>query len=530
MYGNQLRWLPFSDFASRGVVPASGRRERLVPEQRAACRETIAESVFDVAVLGGGINGASVYAELCRRGYRVLLLDRGDFAGGSSQSTAMWIWGGLLYLSALDFPTVVNLCANRDRLIKELPGWVRPEPNRYVATRSRSKKTWLINPALWLYWGLSAFRRRAPLRQSDFPERHLFRDGHVVGTSLYEEGSVFPSDTRFVVRWILPWCSPERPALNYCEVVGGCRDNAKGFWRLELRDRVSGKEMVARARWVVNAAGVWTDQLNTRFGIETAWRHVYGKGVFIVLPRDPSHETPLSIENRLDDFFSLIPWGPVALWGPTDTVSRDPESGFFADAGDIRTLLDELNRHTVRKSGPEDIIALRCGVRPLAVKRSYNSNGNTLSISRRHIIARDPHRTWISLYGGKLTSCMSLATEVGDMLEPVIAPRYPDPALLRREPSQDATEWFPGLEQPVLSVNSAVEAECCCTLEDYLRRRTNIAQWVPRHGLGRTGEHIRLLAGMAEHFPGVDGVRGAASLAAYQSRIEREFDQVLREV
>ncbi|MBP1624020.1 MAG: glpD2 [Acidobacteria bacterium] len=477
MYGNQLRWLPFSDFASRGVVPASGRRERLVPEQRAACRETIAESVFDVAVLGGGINGASVYAELCRRGYRVLLLDRGDFAGGSSQSTAMWIWGGLLYLSALDFPTVVNLCANRDRLIKELPGWVRPEPNRYVATRSRSKKTWLINPALWLYWGLSAFRRRAPLRQSDFPERHLFRDGHVVGTSLYEEGSVFPSDTRFVVRWILPWCSPERPALNYCEVVGGCRDNAKGFWRLELRDRVSGKEMVARARWVVNAA-----------------------------------------------------WGPVALWGPTDTVSRDPESGFFADAGDIRTLLDELNRHTVRKSGPEDIIALRCGVRPLAVKRSYNSNGNTLGISRRHIIARDPHRTWISLYGGKLTSCMSLATEVGDMLEPVIAPGHPDPALLRREPSQDATEWFPGLEQPVLSVNSAVEAECCCTLEDYLRRRTNIAQWVPRHGLGRTGEHIRLLAGMAEHFPGVDGVRGAASLAAYQSRIEREFDQVLREV
>jgi len=501
-----------------------------VLERRAACRKAIAQSVFDVAVIGGGINGATVYAELCRRGYRTLLAERGDFAGGSSQSTAMWVWGGLLYLSTLDFSTVVKLCASRDRLIDELPAWVRPAPNRLLVTPESRNGAWFLNFALWLYWGLGGVRRRMPLQQSEFPERRLFRDGHIANTLLYEEGSIVPSDTRFIARWILPWSGPDRPALNYCEVAGGCRDAADGQWRIELRDRVTGEETVARARWVVNAAGVWTDQLNERFGIETAWKHVFGKGVFIVLPRDPCHDTSLTLENRLDDFYSLIPWGPVALWGPTETVSPDPESGFVAEAGDVRMLLEELNRHLARPVGPEDIVALRCGVRPLAVKRSYRSDRYTLGISRRHVVARDAQLPWISLYGGKLSSCLSLGAEVADTIGLALAPAQRGAEAPRAAASQNGTERFPGLEQPVTSVGSAVKAEWCLTLEDYLRRRTNIAQWVPRHGLGRRGEHVERLAVMAEQFPGVDGVRGARALAAYEARVEREFDSVLSAV
>ena len=499
-------------------------------DRRAACREAIASSVFDVAVIGGGINGASAYAELCRRGYRVLLVDRGDFGGGSSQSSAMWVWGGLLYLSTLDFSTVVKLCASRDRLIRQLPGWIQPVPNRYVATREDRRQAWFVKLALWLYWGLGAFRRRMPLEQGEFPERRLFRDGHILNTLLYEEGSIFPSDARFVAGWILPWCGPDRPALNYCEVTGGRRDAADGHWRIEMRDRVTGEEAVARARWMVNAAGVWTDQLNERFGIQTAWKHVYGKGVFIALPRDPCHVTPLTFENRLGDCYSLIPWGPVALWGPTETISPDPESGFVAEAQDVRMLLEELNRHVTRPFGPGDIVALRCGVRPLAVKRTYASDQYTLGISRRHVVLRDARLPWISLYGGKLSSCTSLGAEVAGAIGRAIAPARRGLDAPRGEPSRDATERFPGLEHPVPSASCAVEAEWCCTLEDYLRRRTNIAQWVPRHGLGRAGEHAQRLAELVEMFPGVDGVRGAPALAAYEARVEREFDHVLAAV
>ena len=80
------------------------------------------ETGFDVAVVGGGINGASLYHELCARGYRVLLIDKGDFASGTSQSSAMMVWGGLLYLRNLDFKAVIEFSLSRDRMIQSLNG------------------------------------------------------------------------------------------------------------------------------------------------------------------------------------------------------------------------------------------------------------------------------------------------------------------------------------------------------------------------------------------------------------------------
>jgi glycerol-3-phosphate dehydrogenase len=441
----------------------------------------------------------------------------------------MWVWGGLIYLATLDFATVAKLCASRDRLVREAPEWVRLASNRYVAARDDRRSGGFVKLALWLYWALGACRRAAPQEQHEFPERHLLRGERITGTLLYEEAKVLPSDTRFVAHWILPWIDSERPALNYCEVAGG-HPPAQGLWQIELRDRITGKEGVARARWVVNGAGVWTDGVNQRFGIETGWKHVYSKGVFIVLRRDPSHATPLTFENRLNDAYSLIPWGPVALWGPTETVSADPDSGFVADASDVRTLLEELNRHVVRPVAVGDIVALRCGVRPLAVRRDYNRDQYTLNISRRHVVARHPRLPWISLYGGKLSSCLALGTEVADAIGRALPDARRQPARPRNGPPPELTDRFPGLEDPVLSPRAAVEREHCWTLEDYLRRRTNLAQWVPRHGLGSAGEHARRLIELAETFPGADGMRGADAAAQYQATVEREFDRVIAAV
>lgn len=498
-------------------------------DRRRAAWDAATTGDYDVAIVGGGINGASVYAELCRRGYRVLLVDRGDFSSGSSQASAMWVWGGLIYLATLDFATVAKLCASRDRMIREVPDWVRLAPNRYVAAREDRRSAGFVKLALWLYWLLGACRRAAPRGQQDFPERHLLRGERITETLLYEEAKVLPSDTRFVAHWILPWIGAERPALNYCEVAGG-HAPAQGFWRLELRDRITGREGVARARWVVNAAGVWTDGVNQRFGIESGWKHVYSKGVFIVLRRDPGHVTPLTFENRLNDCFSLIPWGPVALWGPTETVSADPDSGFVAEASDVRTLLEELNRHVVRPVAVDDIIALRCGVRSLAVRRGYNSEQYTLNISRRHVVERHPRSPWISLYGGKMSSCLTLGAEVADAIGRALPDARLQAVTPRNGPPVEPTERFPGLEDPILSPRDAMEREYCWTLEDYLRRRTNLAQWVPRHGLGATGEHGTRLRELADAFPGADGMRGADAAAAYHATVEREFDRVLAAV
>lgn len=90
------------------------------------------QRVFDVVVVGGGINGACLYHYLCAAGYSVLLVDARDFAGATSQASAMMIWGGLLYLRNWDLLTVWRLCAARDRMIRQIEDWVEVRPFRYL--------------------------------------------------------------------------------------------------------------------------------------------------------------------------------------------------------------------------------------------------------------------------------------------------------------------------------------------------------------------------------------------------------------
>src|SRR5207244_2327380 len=98
---------------------------------------------------------------------------------------------------------------------------------------------------------------------------------------------------------------------------GGGFDARQRCWHLELEDRLGGRTYAARARWVVNAAGVGTDRLNDSFGVVAPYRHLFSKGVFLGLPRHPAHDSVLAFDG---DFLSWFPWGPCALWGPTETV------------------------------------------------------------------------------------------------------------------------------------------------------------------------------------------------------------------
>jgi glycerol-3-phosphate dehydrogenase len=491
--------------------------------------DEVSHSIFDVAVVGAGIGGASVYHRLCREGYRVLLVDKRDFAGGTSQSSAMMVWGGLLYLAQRDFATVRHFCQSRDRMLRQLPDWVRLCPNRYVPTTDPGRRGWMVLLGLYSYWAFGGFRRARPRLERKFPERAFLRRERLRPTLVYEEATVEPSDARFVLHWILSTAGGESVAVNYCALAGGRWDAPTRTWHLELRDELTGREAVARARWVVNAAGVWTDEVNRRFDIESPYKHIFGKGVFVGLGRDHRHATPLTFENRNDgDCMTLIPWGPIALWGPTETVVTDLCRGFAPEPEDVRFLLGELNRHLARPARVEDIVSLRCGVRPLAVPRSYEAGRLTLNISRRQVIVENGRVPWTSLYGGKLTGCVALAESLAARLGRCLGPTG------RRERSNDTQPMesgnFPGLDQPVLSARQAIEREMCWTLDDYLRRRTNIAQWVPRGGLGRGDEHLAHLEELAALFATATGRSAQDELSAYRSKIARDLDQVLARV
>jgi glycerol-3-phosphate dehydrogenase len=498
-------------------------------ERRKVSWESLRETVFDIAIIGGGINGAAAYHQLCNQGYRVLLVDKADFGGGTSQASAMFIWGGVLYLRNLELLTVAKFCLSRDRMIRDHRDWVRVCPMRYVPSRADNRSPWWVLAGLHLYWMLGAFHRSPPRVERDFPERAMLaRNGY--GSSLvYEEACLARSDARFVLHWILSHQGPGQAALNFCSLQGGAYDHSARTWRLELADTLDGTQAEARAKLVVNAAGVWTDQINHQFGMESPYKHVLSKGVFIGLARDPRLSLPLIFENRQDkeaDCMVLIPWGPVALWGPTETLVTDLTTGFQIEPQDVQFLLGELNRHLIRPVSLPDILSFRCGVRPLAVPRSFQPGRHTLDLTKGLRIHCQDTPPWISVYGGKITGSLDGARSVARFVRGygISADSPPDQ---EAEPPRPEWDRFPGLTEPVVSARFAAEHERCFTLEDYLRRRTNISQWVPRGGLGHSDKHLPHLLDLARVFCAGDAERARAAVDAYRKKIEIEFDEVL---
>jgi glycerol-3-phosphate dehydrogenase len=498
-------------------------------EYRTAQWDAIQRDALDVVVVGGGINGAAIFHHLCAAGYRVLLVEKGEFASGTSQSSAMMIWGGLVHLRRLNLITVGRLCASRDRLIREKGAWVHARTFRYLPTCESGRKRLAAYTALYSYWLLGRGRRARPRFRREFTERSFLNHDAFSYSLEYEEACVEPSDARFVLEWVLPQQSLEQVALNYCNLQGGGYDTARREWRLELTDSIAGREAVVRARWVVNAAGTWTDHLNERFHIQSPYRHVFSKGVFIGLQRYPQHQTHLMIEaSELEDCMSLIPWGPVSLWGPTEKRIANMEEGFSVQPEDVRYLLKQLNRHLSRAVSIDEIVSLRCGVRPLGVNRSVPEPPHTFDLSRKYRIHQDRAVPWISVYGGKLTSCVPLAKAIANRLRECLKPRAHRSALPASSMPRPELDGFPNIKEKVPSARWCAEREMCWNLEDYLRRRTNISQWVARGGLGSQNENASHLMLLARAFHGND--EAGAAVHSYQRKIEREFDEVLANV
>ncbi len=537
--------------------------------------EKAARATFDVAIIGGGVNGASLYRRLRSAGYDAVLLDRGDFASGTSQASGMMIWGGLLYLRNLDLPAVLHFSRARDRMVHGQPESVSPLVLRFVPAAKGRLGRLPAMAALHFYWLLGRGRRLRPSVRATYDEvERLARPGPAL---CFEEAMLRHSDSRFVLDCLAPG-DRERAgaALNYAEVCGGAWSAPDRRWRLEVRDALTGREIEVRARAVANCAGVWTDRINARFGVRSPWRHAFSKGVYLVFERFSAQRAGLVLEMGVeDDVVTSIPWGPVELWGPTEDLIGEPEEGKSASPEDVGFLLD-LRARRLRDAGSKDeIVALRCGVRPLAVPTGSRGGGYPLDLSRRPRIAADDERSWVSVYGGKLTGCGETAARAVRRLRRYLPPPdargrrgsgrvrpggHPDPGGAFRlveaagppskpggggagaawprvgAPGSDRSDPYapadfpPGVEDGMPTPAWCRDHELACTLEDYLRRRTNAAQWAPRGGLGRRDEHVERLRQISLELAGGDPARAELDLDRYRRRVAEEFDQVIARV
>jgi glycerol-3-phosphate dehydrogenase len=373
---------------------------------------------------------------------------------------------------------------------------------------------WLF---LHLYWLMGGCALRRP-SMMESPPLHRYP------ALRYQEAMLCESDSRFVIDRIRAFDSEHCMPLNHCRLVSADYDNARRCWRVDLRDELTGEEHSASARTIVNGAGVWTDEVNRLLGVESPYKHAFSKGVYLAFPKNEgqseAHVYPM--DDR-DDVMTHVPWGPVMMWGPTETTVREIEEGLAPNRDDLRFLLAQANTALPWKVGAEDVVSVRCGIRPLAVPRNYSRDVYPLDLSRRHRVVVHGGGRSISLYGGKLTSSLKVADHVADMIGKRMVPRFP-----RMVSGCPRPERFthPELGHEFVTADWARDHEFCVTLDDYLRRRTSIAQWTPRMGLGRNGCGRESLLNPAETFT-QGPAEAAAMVQAYERNVRAIYDPLL---
>jgi glycerol-3-phosphate dehydrogenase len=494
--------------------------------QRASVLSSLAGASVDVLVVGGGINGAVAAAALQARGVKVALVDRGDFAGVTSSSSSYLAWGGIKYLESYEFGLVRKLCVSRNHLLRAMPSQVK-ETRFFVSLEPGFRHgRWFLYAGALFYWVIgNLFTRRPRLlsRSTIQAEEPVVDVARSVGGFEYSDAILPDLDARFVWTFVRRALQHGCLAANYVESLGAIWQDDR--WHVRLADRRSGQQFTVTARALVNAAGPWVDDHNTRTATTTKHRHVFSKGIHLIVPRVTPHERVLTFFADDGRLFFVIPMGDRTCVGTTDTRVPSPDAHVTDE--DRAFVLDNINKRLrlPRPLSPADVIGERCGVRPLVVAADQGGqNRDWFQLSRKHVLDVDDSRRHVSVFGGKLTDCVNIGEEITRTVQRlglgVPAPRAPwygEPgddvraryasraaalglgsldgdgpeslaARLWRRYGDDAAllldeiEREPLAREPALpgapdlrcEVAYAGRKEMVTTLEDYLRRRTSL--------------------------------------------------------
>ncbi len=412
--------------------------------------DRISGGTFDVLVVGGGINGAVAAAVLAGRGATVALVDRGDFAGFTSQESSNLVWGGFKYLENYEFLLVRKLCTSRNKLISVYPDNIKPIGFLAALDHSSPFPPWLAALGSAAYWAIGNFRTHPPRVLG--PDRieavePVIDTTDVRGGIEYYDAYLKDNDARFVFGFIRSAMDVGAAAVNYVEMVDARRTTGHdgNRWTATLRDvDAGGPEFTCTARIIVNAAGPFVDGVNRDIDLTTDHRIVYSKGIHLVVPQITPNERVLAFFDDTQRLFYVIPMGRRSVIGTTDTRVDDPFTE--VTGGDREFLLDQINQ---RLDLPEplttaDIISERCGVRPLVVKTDGGDQSDVdwTSLSRRHEIESDAELNVVTVFGGKLTDCLNVGEEIAAAVEGLGVPLEEDTGNWFGEPARATRDEF----------------------------------------------------------------------------------------
>ena len=370
--------------------------------------------ILDVLVVGSGINGAVSAAALTAHGARVGLIDARDFAGFTSQHSSNLVWGGIKYMEGYEFGLVAGLCRSRNELLDSFPSTVKEI--RFLMTVNKMFRfhPMVILASTWLYWLLGRGRTRIPRYLSTRKIRQtepLIDTQKSSGGIEYSDAFLHDNDARFVFNFVRNAMDRGCAAANYVKSHAVSRD-AEGLWQIEVEDQENGRRFTIRTRVLINAAGAYVDQHNALAGIDTEYCHRLSKGIHLMVPKISDNHRVLAFFADDERLFFAIPMANRTCIGTTDTPVGDPITQ--VDDSDREFVLSNINARLdlAQPLQTSDIIAERCGVRPLAVKKGTMEKSDVMQLSRKHVVESSPDHRHISIFGGKLTDCLNVGDEI----------------------------------------------------------------------------------------------------------------------
>lgn len=423
-----------------------------VTAERISNLNALSEKPFDVLVIGGGVTGAGVALDAAARGYSVALVEKADFASGTSSKSTKLVHGGIRYLPNFDIDLVHEALVERGLLLHNAPFLVNPvgfilpiyKGERHpvgmrFSTPGGIGLGLLLNIGLWMYDMLAG-------RRNIHKHRHLSREEvlrlapPLIPKDL-QEGFIYydasTNDARLTLTLLHTARQFGATLANYTEATSFLLENGK-VCGVQIYDRLAGKEFPIHARHVVNATGVFSEQVETLTGVEPQVQIEPSKGTHLVLERsalklgDDAIVLPETEDGRI---LFIVPWQSRAIFGTTDTGEGDLDHP-RPTREDIAYLLKYLNLYLTVDLTEKDIISAYAGYRPLVKPRA--SKASTAQLSRSHVVLQNASGL-VSIVGGKMTTYRRMAQDTVDVLNKRDGRKPTHPT--RELPLQGAAGW-----------------------------------------------------------------------------------------
>ncbi|MEV6139221.1 glycerol-3-phosphate dehydrogenase/oxidase [Nocardia sp. NPDC051990] len=485
---------------------------RLDSNYRADALKTLGDNEIDVLVIGGGVVGAGAALDAAARGLTVTLVEARDFAAGTSSRSSKLIHGGLRYLEQLDFWLVREALKERGLLLHRLaPHLVRPV-SFLLPLQHRVWERAYIGAGVALYDTIGG-ARALPMHRHLSHARAMelapaLRDDAMIGAIRYFDAQV--DDARHTMTIARTAAEHGATVLTRTKVTGLLRDGERVIGA-HVTDMETGREHTVRARRVISATGVWTDEMNKMTGVDFPFHVRMSKGVHILVPRERLDlDTGLIMRTEKSVLF-VIPWARHWIIGTTDTDWALDKNHPVASAADVQYILDHLNAVLREPLTSNDIVGTYAGLRPLL----SGTSADTATLSREHAVA-EPVPGLFVIAGGKYTTYRVMAADVVDAAVKGLG-RAAAPSVTERLPLLGAV----GYEELAADVHSVAQ-------------RAGLPVATVEHLLGRYGsgvcELFDLIAAepvLAEPLPGAGAYLGAEVVYAVTHEGALHLDDVL---